>query len=234
MKRSPFFVLLALGLCIVLPVLLACNGATTPATTSGTTTAPTTAPTATATQTTPPPTSTSVTGAPTSVTPTATLTTVTTKPPSQTTTILPTTSTAPPTTTTSVPPTTTTTQPPTTTTTIPPTTTSAPPTTPTATGTGQTAGQLANAGQSIVSGVCSECHGGAAPILTGPGASLGKYGTGQGLFDKISTTMPANAPGTLSQQQYLQVTAYLLLANNYVTANAIISRSTLAGIPLGG
>ena len=233
MKRSPFFVLLALGLCIVLPVLLACNGATTPATTSGTTTAPTTAPTATATQTTPPPTSTSVTGAPTSVTPTATLTTVTTKPPSQTTTILPTTSTPPPTTTTSVPPPTTTTQPPTTTT-IPPTTTSVPPTTPTATGTGQTAGELANAGQSIVSGVCSECHGGAAPILTGPGASLGKYGTGQGLFDKISTTMPANAPGTLSQQQYLQVTAYLLLANNYVTANAIISRSTLAGIPLGG
>jgi hypothetical protein len=44
--------------------------------------------------------------------------------------------------------------------------------------------------------------------------------------------MPFSSPGSLSQPAYLQVTAYLLLQNNYVNANTPFVENNLAAIPL--
>jgi hypothetical protein len=73
-----------------------------------------------------------------------------------------------------------------------------------------------------------------APAVIGPQASLGKYGTAQGLFSYVSTTMPFNAPGSLTQQQYLEVTAHILLQNNIVTSSTPFSTSALGGISISG
>jgi len=64
-------------------------------------------------------------------------------------------------------------------------------------------------------------------------AQLTKYATAQGLFTKVSMTMPANSPGILAQQEYLQVVAYLLLQNFYVAPDRILTFSNLISIPLG-
>jgi hypothetical protein len=42
--------------------------------------------------------------------------------------------------------------------------------------------------------------------------------------------MPANAPGSLSSQQYLEVMAYLLLQNGFVTSGQALDN--LGGISL--
>ena len=100
-----------------------------------------------------------------------------------------------------------------------------------------TAGQLAASGQAVFSSYCSRCHGsngqgGTGPTIIGTGQSLDKYSTAQGLYSFISTVMPANAPGSLSSQQYLEVTAYLLLQNGYVSSGQAMDSASLGGIPL--
>jgi hypothetical protein len=69
-------------------------------------------------------------------------------------------------------------------------------------------------------------------VVSGPGASLGKYITAQGLLEKIKNTMPSNAPGSLSHQEYLQITAYLLIQNNIVTPTTIFNETELKNIVL--
>jgi adhesin HecA-like repeat protein len=44
--------------------------------------------------------------------------------------------------------------------------------------------------------------------------------------------MPFEAPGSLSSQQYLDVTAYLLLQNGLVSSGQAMDSASLGGIPL--
>ncbi len=83
--------------------------------------------------------------------------------------------------------------------------------------------QQASQGRQIYQTHCSQCHGSdlkgqAGPALAGPGfkssLQFSKMSTQQ-LFDFISQQMPADAPGSLSHQQYLRVLAYLLSKNGY-------------------
>jgi mono/diheme cytochrome c family protein len=95
-----------------------------------------------------------------------------------------------------------------------------------------TAGQLADAGQPVYTRSCAKCHGDSgqgtlAPAIMGSKASLSQYNTGQGLLQFISTVMPADAPGTLSKTEYLQVVAYLLVQNNFVSAQSVLDANTL-------
>jgi mono/diheme cytochrome c family protein len=80
----------------------------------------------------------------------------------------------------------------------------------------------ATQGKAIYADKCATCHGadlnGAemAPPLMGA-AFLGDW-VGQSaddLFTRIHTTMPANDPGSLSNAQAAQVTAYILSANQF-------------------
>jgi polar amino acid transport system substrate-binding protein len=100
-----------------------------------------------------------------------------------------------------------------------------------------TTADLSTQGQKVYANSCARCHGasgqgGTASALWGSAVSLGKYNTAQGLFTIISTTMPFNAPGSLTIQQYQQLLIYILVQNQFVQPGATIDFNNLASIPL--
>ncbi len=102
---------------------------------------------------------------------------------------------------------------------------------------GQTYGQFANAGKTVFTNKCAKCHGDNGQGVTGPAvigsnAHLDKYNTAQGLLSFISTSMPFDAPGSLSSQDYLNVLGFLLVQNNYVSANTAFDQNQLNNIQL--
>jgi mono/diheme cytochrome c family protein len=90
-----------------------------------------------------------------------------------------------------------------------------------------TATQAAS-GATVYTQSCAQCHGAnlqgdSGPPLSGPTFSQA-YGTSTAaqLYDFISHQMPLNAPGSLSQQQYLDVAAYMLSRNGIQSRRAAI------------
>lgn len=81
--------------------------------------------------------------------------------------------------------------------------------------------------------VCASCHGptlggmGEAPALSG-GQLVGDFDgqTVGDIFDRIRTTMPANAPGVLERSQYADVLAFLLKANGFPAGNTELDQSS--------
>jgi alcohol dehydrogenase (cytochrome c) len=80
---------------------------------------------------------------------------------------------------------------------------------------------------------CAGCHranlagGGDAPALGGNGfmSSFGNRST-KDLYKFIATSMPAGAPGSLGEEQYTNITAYLLYANGAKAGSAMFSKDT--------
>lgn len=90
-------------------------------------------------------------------------------------------------------------------------------------------------GKALYGQHCSPCHGaaltgGAGPALSATG--LSKYGTAQGLFDKVSKTMPRNNPASLTTQQYYDLVDYLLVAQGLLKPDQTVNADTLATISL--
>lgn len=87
------------------------------------------------------------------------------------------------------------------------------------------AGQAARGKNSYIQ-YCSRCHmedlsgGGHAPALAGDSFMLrwGQHSLGD-LLDKIATSMPQDAPGSLSPANYLDITAFLLKSNGLPAGN---------------
>lgn len=81
--------------------------------------------------------------------------------------------------------------------------------------------QQADAGAATYAQSCAMCHGadlkgGAGPALIGQAfAAPGAQKTIGGTFTLLAQTMPATAPGSLSQSDYENVMAYLLKQNGY-------------------
>jgi S-disulfanyl-L-cysteine oxidoreductase SoxD len=81
-------------------------------------------------------------------------------------------------------------------------------------------------GQEMYTNVCSTCHGPTlagdiGPQLAGPRfVPRWKDKTVGDLFDKIKTTMPASAPGTLSPDAVADVLAFILSSNHYAAGAA--------------
>lgn len=78
-------------------------------------------------------------------------------------------------------------------------------------------------GLALFSQHCSVCHGSDGGGLVGPAimgnkASLQKYGNAQSLLEYISTTMPQNHPGGLTEKAYRDLLAFLLMRNNFVSS----------------
>jgi PQQ-dependent dehydrogenase (methanol/ethanol family) len=103
-----------------------------------------------------------------------------------------------------------------------------------------TAAQAAG-GATVYAAKCSQCHGvklegQSGPALTGATFQkfVGKGGTGTYLYDFISHQMPADKPGSLSQNDYLSVTGFLLSRNGYPAGTTALSTSNLSSIKLGG
>ncbi len=69
------------------------------------------------------------------------------------------------------------------------------------------------------------------PALIGPGTLI-KFATARSMFDYVRAAMPFNAPGSLREEQYLQLVAYLLEQNNIVPAGAQLDPNTLQQISL--
>ena len=114
--------------------------------------------------------------------------------------------------------------------------TSPTPTPPPTTSSQVTAGQLAEQGKTVFAN-CSGCHGQngesiRAPAVIGPNAQMAKYNNAKQLLTFISTTMPKNAPGSLSQEQYLQLLSYLLVQNQFVTPETVINPNQLDSVQL--
>ena len=91
----------------------------------------------------------------------------------------------------------------------------------------------ATAGHSAYAASCAGCHranlagGGDAPALGGNGfmSSFGGRST-KDLYQFIAKSMPAGAPGSLSEEQYTNITAYLLWANGAKAGSTVFSKNT--------
>ncbi len=101
----------------------------------------------------------------------------------------------------------------------------------------------AGAGHQQYDANCSPCHlqdlagTNDAPALAGP-AFMGAWGgrTTAQLYSKIATTMPAGAGGSLSQQQYTDILAYILERNGARAGTSAFTPATavsIAGIATG-
>lgn len=114
---------------------------------------------------------------------------------------------------------------------------SAPATSPPPPVTGSTIGQLAQAGETVFARRCAQCHGSSgqgavAPAVIGQKANLDKYRNSNELLKVLSTRMPKNAPGQLSQEEYAQVLSYLLIQNSFVSEGTAFAADELAQIDL--
>jgi uncharacterized membrane protein len=87
----------------------------------------------------------------------------------------------------------------------------------------ETFADQAAGGAIVYADSCAECHGETgrggelAPGITGPGAlaQAGTFADAAELIDYVSTEMPSLEPGSLSAQEYLVVTAWLLEQSGY-------------------
>lgn len=114
--------------------------------------------------------------------------------------------------------------------------TSTPPSAGASTGAGAEASRLGDTGKQVYQQQCQSCHGNQGqgvigPALIGSRASPAKYGpTAEGLYTYIRTNMPQTAPGSLSADEYLAVTTYLLLQNQLVSPTQRIDVGSLQQI----
>ena len=98
-------------------------------------------------------------------------------------------------------------------------------------------------GKTLFLAQCATCHAdnlqgiGSAPPLAG-GAFLAKWSTSsvRDLYDRLRTTMPQNAPGSLNNPSYADLTAYLLRSNNFPAGTAELQPNgeALKKLPLTG
>ena len=89
-------------------------------------------------------------------------------------------------------------------------------------------GTRAEAGAQRYSENCLSCH-----ELNRLKEEVPELGDAQGLLDFISSAMPLNAPGSLSDQSYSNILAYILVETGFVEPNNTFDESNLASIPLG-
>lgn len=74
--------------------------------------------------------------------------------------------------------------------------------------------EQAERGEDVFLDVCANCHSGSE--FRGENFQLNWVGrTVRDLFRLVSTSMPQDSPGRLSEQQYVDVIAYLLKMNKY-------------------
>ena len=73
---------------------------------------------------------------------------------------------------------------------------------------------------------------GVAPALVGEDASLGSFADGAGLYGYLRATMPRPFPGTLSDEEYAAITAFLAAADGADVPDGTLDADDLADIDL--
>ncbi len=99
------------------------------------------------------------------------------------------------------------------------------------------AGQLATAGKAVYTTSCAVCHGDQGqgvigPALVGPAANFQSFKNAQDLLTFISVMMPKTSPGSLTPQQYMEVTTLILVDDGFVSKDAPINNASFEGISL--
>jgi mono/diheme cytochrome c family protein len=82
-------------------------------------------------------------------------------------------------------------------------------------------------GADVYKGQCMRCH----SIADHSGADFRQAWHGQtvrSLYDYLRSTMPDDDPGTLTEQQYIDVTAYLLKVNGMPAGDSALVADTVA------
>ncbi len=69
------------------------------------------------------------------------------------------------------------------------------------------------------------------PALIGPG-TLSHFNTAQDVYNFIRRAMPFNAPGSLSEEKYLQLLAFILESNQIIPTGSQLDPASLASIAL--
>ncbi len=93
-------------------------------------------------------------------------------------------------------------------------------------------------GATVYTQYCAQCHGAnlqgdAGPALSGQALQQAYGGaTAAQLYDFISRQMPQNAPASLSQAQYLDVTAYVLARNGFPSGTAPLNIASLGHVSM--
>lgn len=96
----------------------------------------------------------------------------------------------------------------------------------------------ADRGKALFQDTCTTCHNfdlkgnsGRGPALVGdPFMENWETESLNALYTKMKTTMPRNNPGTLTEESYLNLLAYILQTNGYPEGAAELSTAVLAGI----
>lgn len=83
------------------------------------------------------------------------------------------------------------------------------------------------AGRDVYVAECAKCHGeqgegGTGPLLIGGSRRIASYGDTERLYDYVSRTMPFDDAGSLSEEQYWDVIAYLLDENGLLPQGAVL------------
>ncbi|HZR98727.1 MAG TPA: cytochrome c [Chloroflexota bacterium] len=97
------------------------------------------------------------------------------------------------------------------------------------------------AGGEVYAASCANCHGARgegggrsapdAPLVVGPRALTG-FRNAQELYEFTADSMPQDAPGSLTSDQYWSVVAWLLAQNNLSEEGAPLGPDTARGISL--
>ena len=107
--------------------------------------------------------------------------------------------------------------------------------------TGVYTAEQADRGKAVYADQCASCHGATlaggdvAPPLSGSAFLNNWNNTSAGdLFDRISTTMPQSAPGSLSGKQVSDVEAYIFQANGFPAGQTMLppAQPMMAGIKI--
>ena len=95
-------------------------------------------------------------------------------------------------------------------------------------------------GATVYTQYCAVCHGAnlqgeaGTPLMGRTFSQAYGAGTAAQLYDFISRQMPLNAPGSLSQTQYLDVTAFILERNGLPPGETPLSTASLSQVSLSG
>jgi cytochrome c len=89
-----------------------------------------------------------------------------------------------------------------------------------------------NRGKTVYTDNCASCHDqGVGPVLDKATLSSA-FATGADLHAYTSAQMPLNNPGSLSQDQYFDVEAYILQNAGLLPADTVFSADTAANVKL--
>lgn len=98
-------------------------------------------------------------------------------------------------------------------------------------GDGATQADQVAAGAEVYTAECAECHdAGVGPQMTAD--VLATHGDAASLHEYISTQMPLDNPGSLTEEQYWDVTAYVMQTAGLLPADTILSADTAGEINL--